>query len=503
MDVLNSLLNNLDEALIILDNQGKILLFNEAASKLSQAIFHKTFKPGLYFSDLTDPETSSIIRETIEGIQQKKIPERHFEEFVNQNGTSVSVEFHYVPIINEEGVATHINLFIRDLTDQKIFEKKLTTQASNVKSLIEKSSAIIIGLDTGGYVIDWNEHCEKITGFSKDDVYAQKFIDVLLKNVDHGKFDEILAGMLKNELTVSKELMIRSQKGKLITLLLSCTPRLSDANQIVGWTLVGQDVTELAEYRMSLEMKVEERTRELKRALQKEKEVVEMKSRFVSIASHEFRSPLSSIQFQANYIKQNKEQISSNDLERRLDSIEKQTQHMSVLLDDILAYSKNEAHKIELDLTSIVLVDFLNKTMEEVGHYIRKGTHAIKTEYALIPEVITSDVKLLRSILINLLTNAVKFSPGKEWVYFTARGSGGRLIITVRDEGIGIPEDEINKVFEPFLRGRTVASIEGTGLGLSIVKRSIELLSGAIHTSSEVGKGTTFTVTIPIEQNIS
>ncbi len=500
MDILNSLLDNLDEALIILDNEGRVLLFNEVAVGLNRSLFTQPFQHGDHFTDSINLEMSLAIRDIIQDVHKRKTAEKYFSELKNHNGTFVFLEFNFVPVINEEGDETHIHLLIRDITSQKVFERKLITQASNISSLIEKANAIIIGLDTRGYVTDWNEHCVKVTGFIKDDVYAQKFVSVLMKDVDPGKFEIIFAKALNNEPAISEEVFIRTEQGGLITLLLSCSHRLSASGQVIGLTLVGQDVTELTEYRMALEMKVEERTRELKRALQLEKEVVEMKSRFVSIASHEFRSPLSSIQFQTNFIKQTNGNIDHEDLQRRLNSIEKHAHHMSALLDDVLTYDKTETGKIKLDITNIQVNDFLNRILEEVSHYKQKARCIIKTDFNHIPMTLLSDEKLLQSIFINLLTNAVKFSPGKEHVFLIVKGSGHQLIIIVRDEGIGIPEDEINKVFEPFLRGKSASSIQGTGLGLSIVKKSVELLNGTIHTKSKVGKGTTFIVTIPTDQ---
>jgi signal transduction histidine kinase len=115
-----------------------------------------------------------------------------------------------------------------------------------------------------------------------------------------------------------------------------------------------------------------------------------------------------------------------------------------------------------------------------------------------MPLTIVSDEKLLRSILINLLTNAIKFSKDKEIVFLSVIGLGLQLIIIVRDEGIGIAEEEITRIFDPFLRGKSASTIYGTGLGLSIVKKSVDLLKGTIHVTSEVGKGSTFIVTIPV-----
>src|SRR5258706_13443012 len=171
---------------------------------------------------------------------------------------------------------------------------------------------------------------------------------------------------------------------------------------------------------------------------------------------------------------------------------------MNRLRDDVLAYGKSEAGKIQLFISGIVLLEFLTRIIEEASH--RPEKHSIKTDYRQLPTVIQADEKLLRTILINLLTNAIKFSPGKEQVYLTVAGSETEITIKVRDEGMGIPRDELNRIFEPFLRGKGVEAIQGTGLGLSIVKKSVDLLNGSIHVESELNRGTTFSVTIPALQ---
>ena len=498
MDLLNSLIDNLDEALIILDREGRILLFNEVAVELNKDLFAIPFAEGDNFVNALNLETRLAVDSILEDIQQKKTSEKFFTELKNHRGVQVSLEFNFVPVLNDSGERTHIHLLIRDITSQKVFERKLVTQAANFSSLIERANAVIIGVDTRGYITDWNNHCVKVTGFEKSEAYAQRLVSVLMKDVEPRRFEELFSKAMSEKAVISEELVIRTKTNKLITLLLSCSHRLSVSGQVVGLTLVGQDITELTEYRMALEMKVEERTRELKLALQKQKEAVEIKSRFVSIASHEFRSPLSSIQFQTNYIKEQGSALTPEDLQRRIGAVEKHAHHMSMLLNDVLNYEKTESNKIRLDLTEIDLRDFLNRVIEEISHQKKREADIVQFDFSQLPVKIVTEEKLLRSIVINLLTNAIKFSPDKDHVFMTVKGLGDQLIVVVRDEGIGIPADEIERIFEPFLRGRSVGAIQGTGLGLSIVKKSIDLLGGTVHVASEVGKGTTFTVTIPI-----
>ena len=286
MDILHSLIDNLDDALVILDDEGRVLLFNEVATELSISLFTKSFTKGEHFADTVTLEISLACRELIESVQKSRNSEKYFTELKNRNGASVSLEFNFIPAHSGNGEVTNVCLHILDITSQKVFERKLATQAANISSLLDKANAVIIGVDMRGYITDWNEHCVRVTGFSKDEVFAQKLITVLLVDISPLKFEEMLAKAIRNEPAISEELLIRTKDGRLITLLLSCSHRLSSSGQAVGLTLVGQDMTELTEYRMALEMKVEERTQALKQALQKEKEAVEVKSRFVSIASH-------------------------------------------------------------------------------------------------------------------------------------------------------------------------------------------------------------------------
>lgn len=497
MEVLSSLLDNLDEGLLILDKEGKILFFNKVAIAFSRTLAITPFQPDGYLLDSLGLETRELLREVLQEIKRKETPEKTFAEVRNQNGVILSFEFNFIPVINEGGKFTHIHVFIRDITEQRIFEKKITIQAANITNLIENANAIIFGIDTRGYITDWNKHCTTITGFKKNEVYAQKFASLFLNETERPVFDQLIVNGLNRESISNSELLIHHKDGNPWTFLLNCTSRTTTSGEVVGLIFVGQDITELTEYRKSLEMKVEERTKELQRALNKEKEVVEMKNRFVSIASHEFRSPLSAIEFEADLIERSKK-LDRKTVLKRLGFIKKQIGHMYRLLDDVLTYGKGETGKIQLVISNIPLPEFLNKIIEEVNH--RPEKHFIKTDFCQIPGIIRADEKLLRSILINLLTNAIKFSTGKRQVDLTVNGGGNQIEIIVSDEGIGIPEEELSKIFEPFLRGKAGDGIQGTGLGLSIVKKSIELLNGTIQVKSEVNKGTTFRATIPAQQ---
>jgi PAS domain S-box-containing protein len=319
--------------------------------------------------------------------------------------------------------------------------------------------------------------------------------------------DDLLAGRINSNHLQHRNIR---QDGKIIWCEWFNSVLKDDQGKVITLMSLVQDITErksnelnlqealleLEAYKETLEIKVKERTEDLMEALKKEKDVVEMKSRLVSIASHEFRTPLSSIQHNANYIRRNKKWATDNELKEKLKDIEKQTKHMMYLLDDVLTYGKSEAGKILLKVTTISLKDFLSKIIEDVGH-ATKDTHSIKLRMPDEKLKIEADEKLLRNILINLLTNAIKYSPGKKEVFFRVESTKHLIKFIITDEGIGIPEEEQEKVFDAFVRGRSTENIQGSGLGLSIVKKSVELMRGNLKLDSEINKGTTISVTIP------
>lgn len=495
MDVLKDILDNLNDSIIIIDSFGQIVLYNNEALRIQKSISEKPIQIGDHFLEVVTPEHKETVAEILKNIKRQKKPHKNFAEYNTPSGSKVFLEIRFVPVFGHTRKLKYINIITQDITSRKIFESKVSAVAADVKNLIENANAIILSVDSRGYIVEWNNHCAQITGFHKNEIYCKKLSEILVKEYNVPLFHDLMAAVLKNHSVGNYELPIQTKDGSEIIVMLSATPRTNTHGQVIGATLVGQDITELTEYRRSLENLVQQRTAELQQVLKKEKEVVEMKSRFVSIASHEFRSPLSSIDFAANFIKQNAGTIGSKKLNEKMEVIEKHVNYMSHLLDDVLIYSKNEAGKIQLILSNICLDDFSRSVVEEVACNT-KHSHKICLSTNQLHSLVT-DEKLLRNIIINLLINAIKFSPGREEIFLIIQDLESHITITVRDQGMGIPEDEMEIIFEPFIRGKAAEAIQGTGLGLSIVKKAVELLHGTIQAESTPGKGSVFTVTIP------
>jgi PAS domain S-box-containing protein len=236
---------------------------------------------------------------------------------------------------------------------------------------------------------------------------------------------------------------------------------------------------------------------EMRKALAQEKELNELKSRFVSMASHEFRTPLSAILSSADLLEY---YVREGAVEKQLEHIQRiQTScvNMTELLNDILIIGRVEAGKLDFKPLSLDLAELCGNLLEELQLIIdskHKLTFASQDEY--IPACM--DEKLLRHILTNLLSNAIKYSPKGGNIQLKLFCQDGAGVFQIQDEGIGIPKEDQPRLFESFHRAKNVGTIPGTGLGLAIVKRSVDLHGGQIAIASEVGVGTTVTVTLPL-----
>lgn len=495
MDVLKDLFDNLNDSIIIIDGQGRIVMCNREAQRIQRSISEKPIEIGQSFCELVSPERKKTVTEILKTLKTQKKPLRNFAEYKTPLGTTIFLEINFVPVLGTRKEVKYVHIVTQDVTARKIFEKRIRTVTSDVSNLLEHAHAVIFSVDSRGYIVEWNNHCAEITGFGKREILSRKLSEALIPEANAKLFNDLMLLVLENKPVGNCELPLQTKSGCEITVMVSATPRTNANGQVIGATLVGHDITELTAYRRSLEKLVENKTAALEQILKEEKEAVEMKSRFVSIASHEFRSPLSSIDFAARFLKQNAATIGKKKLNEKVNVIEKHVHHMSHLLEDVLNYSQNDNGGIRLIPSKICLEDFIKNAVEEATCDTKHSHHVCVSTNRL--GFLVTDEKLLRSILVNLLNNAIKFSPGKEEISLNVLDQDEVVTIEVRDEGMGIPENEMEKIFEPFVRGHATGAIPGTGLGLSIVKKAIELLNGNIHLQSAPGQGSVFKVTIP------
>lgn len=252
-----------------------------------------------------------------------------------------------------------------------------------------------------------------------------------------------------------------------------------------------------------LEKEVVERKRaeeETRKALEKEREFNDLKTKFVSIASHEFRTPLSTILSSVALVEQYKQRNELEKIDKHTARVRSSVEHLTAILNDFLSLGRLEEGKVEVVNEAIPLDMFFGDLIEEVRSTVKKDQQVLlhlKTEAALF-----SDARILRNILFNLISNASKYSEEGKNIEIHVDAANDTLSIAIQDHGIGIPEEDHKHLFERFFRAGNASNIQGTGLGLNIVKRYIELLRGDIRFESEYKQGSTFTVLIPLNARL-
>jgi len=241
---------------------------------------------------------------------------------------------------------------------------------------------------------------------------------------------------------------------------------------------------------------LEKAKEEMKNSLVKEKQVNQLKTRFVTMASHEFRTPLSSIQLSASLIEHYYDQLDREKVFAHLDKIKSGVSGLTAILNDFLSVERIESGKIEPNFKEFNLRVLCADIRDAMAVQLKSGQR-LDFAYKGTAEMVTLDTNMLQHALVNLISNSIKYSTNTGHIQLTAITDRARVAITVKDNGIGIPLADQPHLFEPFFRANNTGEIQGTGLGLSIVKRYTELMNGTVSFESRPGKGTLVTLHFP------
>lgn len=261
-----------------------------------------------------------------------------------------------------------------------------------------------------------------------------------------------------------------------------------------------QSEAALLKLNAELEEKVKERTQSLSEALEKEKELNELKSRFVSMASHEFRTPLSTILSSAYLVTKYTNTEDQPKRDKHIQRVVSSVNMLTDILNDFLSVGKMEEGKIQVRYSEFDVKELVTQLVAEMQTTIKNGQKLIYNHTG--NKMIWLDSSLLKHIIMNLVSNAIKFSPAGSGITISTISDGDSFRLSVKDEGMGISEADMEHLFERFFRGTNVVNIQGTGLGLHIVGKYTELMNGTIECKSELDKGTEFVVIINPQKNV-
>ncbi|MGJ1509739.1 PAS domain-containing sensor histidine kinase [Sphingobacterium siyangense] len=383
-------------------------------------------------------------------------------------------------------------------------------------AIIDHAIDGIITIDNRGNVESINPAALELFGYQAEEVIGHN-ISMLMPEPDRGNHDGYLHNYQttghKKIIGIGREVMGLKKNGETFPFRLAVSEVwLKDKNIFTGFIhdLSREKAAEdmLKQHSAELEHKVSERTRDLislvselekakaevSKSLEKEIELNQLKSRFVSMASHEFRTPLSSVQLSASLIEKYSERPDDKaNIIKHTNKIKSAVQLLTSILNDFLSLEKLEAGIVVMNKQYINLVELAEEITEEMQLICKKNQHIVYQHTGEIGHF-TLDPNLLKNALVNLISNAIKYSGEDTLIEFTTCIDEEGCLISVKDNGIGIPEEDQVHLFEPFFRAHNTGNIPGTGLGLNIVKRYIELMEGQMEFESEEHKGTSFRV---------
>ncbi|MBN9392900.1 MAG: HAMP domain-containing histidine kinase [Chloroflexi bacterium] len=305
------------------------------------------------------------------------------------------------------------------------------------------------------------------------------------------KVSEKIKGFINSAIAVGKS---ENQPGQTIS-------EIPDSN-VAELVRVNQELEERLKEKTRVEQELRRANEELAQAIEKEKKLHELKTKFLSMASHEFRTPLTTVMMATDMLETFGSTLSVSQKDDFLERIKVSTELMTELMNEILQYSRIDNGLETLVSKEVDLTRFCSELVDE-ARLISGSCHNI---IFLVQEetdgsIFYGDPLVLRQILNNLLSNALKYSPNGGTIKLFLKLSENLVTFEVEDQGIGIPDSEINSLFEAFKRGANVRNIQGTGLGLAIVKKYVELYGGSIKVKSDVNRGSTFSVNLPLTQS--
>ncbi|GAB1544850.1 hypothetical protein NUACC21_75260 [Scytonema sp. NUACC21] len=374
--------------------------------------------------------------------------------------------------------------------ERHISEIALRESEQKYRSVVDTVKEIIFQRDKDGFWTFLNPAWTEITGFTLEESLGTNFLNYIHPE-DKQRVVELFQTLINSQKDYCRyEVRYLTKDGDFRWIDVFAR-LIRDANgTIIGTSGTLNDIT-----------KRKHAEQELRKALEKEKELNQLKSRFVSMTSHEFRTPLTTIMGTTELLKHYSQQWNEDKKLIYFDRIHTAVNRMTQMLDDVLLLGKVEAGKWDFNPIWINLVNFCKSLLEEF-QLTAKGEHKIVLTITGEATDAYLDEKLLTHILNNLLSNAIKYSPLKGDVNFSLIFLKKDVIFQIEDKGIGVPQEDQKHLFEGFYRANNVGKISGTGLGLAIVKKAVELHKGKITLHSEVGIGTTFTVTIPKDSRI-
>lgn len=503
-----------DEFIAVWDEKGsELMYFNDSFSKMFGYQNRDEFSDHFNFlcprENILDENLSKLMRDNINRhgnwTEEVLLRKKSGEVFLGRLDIG---KFSY------DGQNFYLQRII-DIDTQRIFSNNLYKEVKKFEALFQFATLPILLVDKKGSIILANQQATELFEYSVvefSNIKVEQLIPDRFRSSHEGHRNRYEQHPENRPMGKGLQLSARKKSGKefpveislghykvddeqfVIAFVIDITKRIENENKLLAQKDELEKVNaQIEKLNEELELKVEQRTQELSNALSKERELSDLKSRFVSMASHEFRTPLSTILSSVSLIAKYTQSEDQDKRDKHIMRIRSSVSNLTGILNEFLSLGKIEEGKIQQHVSEFNSKEQLQLIINEIQPILKNGQQIVYNHNG--GAHVKMDLSLLRNIMINLISNAIKFSSedGEIWVESEMNGSGN-LIIQVKDKGLGIPEEDKKHLFERFFRGKNVTNIQGTGLGLHIVSKYVELMGGRIEVESELNQGTTFTI---------
>ncbi|MGC1203705.1 MAG: PAS domain S-box protein [Flavobacteriaceae bacterium] len=485
-------LQSAENGIIITDalkQDNPIIYFNDSFKRLTGYSDAEILNHNCRFLQGKDRDQKQLqdLRDAIKKGESCQATIRNYKK----DGTLFWNDLYIFPITNSRGIVTNFIGIQNDVTLRKFAE----AERNHLASIFDESLNEIYVFDTKTLkFLNVNFGALKNIGYTLEELKQMTPLDIK-PNDNKAKFRKTIDVLLKKNVDkVEFETVHQRKNGSIypveVHLQLS---NLGEKNVFVAIIL---DITERKNYTTKLEKKVEERTQQLKVALSKEKELNELKTNFLSLVSHEFKTPLSGILTSSQLLGKYQLTKQQDKRDKHLKTITDKVYFLNNILNDFLSIEKLETGKVNYRFSHFKLSKVLNEVVYNANMLLKEG-QKIKYPENIDDLSLYQEEKIIQLIFSNLLYNAIKYSPEGSVIDLQIKQDKTLTILTVKDEGIGIPEKDQKNIFERYFRAENVVNTQGTGIGLNIAKNHLENLGGSIYFESKEQVGSTFTVIFP------
>jgi PAS domain S-box-containing protein len=477
---------SIGDAVITTDAQGRVTLLNPVAEQMTgwrnaealgqplPVVFHIVNELSRQVAE--DPVAKVFATGNVIGLANHTV-------LIAKDGVERPIDDSAAPIRDRQGRLLGCVLVFRDVTQRRRLEKEATERLRTVRllaSIVESSDDAIVSKSLDGIIQTWNVGAERIFGYTREEAIG-KHISLIIPRERIGEEDQIIARLRAGERVDHFETVRACKDGRKLHVSLTISPIKDDSGQVIGASKIARDITDR------------------KRAEAALLEADRRKDEFLATLAHELRNPLAPILNSVAVL--NAPEATDADQRDLRDVIERQVQHMSRLLDDLLDVNRITTGKFELRKKQVTLAAAMEAALETSRPLIEAGEHELTVSTPPQPIELDADLVRLAQVFGNLLNNAAKYTDRGGHIWFTAQRQDGDVLISVRDNGIGISAEALPRIFDMFSQASPalLRAQGGLGIGLSLVKGLVELHGGSITATSDgPGRGSTFTVRLPI-----